>query len=104
MKSTCAPSHVIFVGLDPNQHGQAASHEHASSSWPVIFHGVLSAFSSAARAAVALNIMNAVSEADERKNKDVGFIAQKFSPKRYRDKLQIIAAPKSVRGRINQIG
>src|SRR6184192_3118791 len=42
MKSTCPPLQVIFVGLESNQHGHAASHEQASSSCPVIFHGVLS--------------------------------------------------------------
>jgi hypothetical protein len=42
MKSTWPPPQVIFVGLELNQHGQAASQEQASSSWPVIFHGVLS--------------------------------------------------------------
>src|SRR5947208_17057346 len=41
MKSTCPPLQVIFVGLESNQHGHAASHEQASSSCPVIFHGVL---------------------------------------------------------------
>src|SRR2546421_10189979 len=48
MKSTCPPPQVIFVGLESNQHGQAASHEQASSSCPVIFHGILpSVFSNA---------------------------------------------------------
>src|SRR6266566_4024331 len=49
MKSTWPPPQVIFVGLEFNQHGQAASHEQASSSWPVIFHGVLSFGSFATR-------------------------------------------------------
>src|SRR6266567_2004054 len=49
MKSTCPPPQVILVGLEPNQQGHAASHEQASSSWPVIFHGVLSLDSFAAR-------------------------------------------------------
>src|SRR5438477_2954875 len=49
MKSTCPPPQVILVGLEPNQQGHAASHEQASSSWPVIFHGVLSLGSLAAR-------------------------------------------------------
>jgi hypothetical protein len=42
MKSTWFPPHVIRVGLESNQHGQAALQEHASSSWPVIFHFVTS--------------------------------------------------------------
>src|SRR5947199_966931 len=49
MKSTCPPLQVIFVGLESNQHGQAASHEQASSSCPVIFHGVLPSVFSDAR-------------------------------------------------------
>src|SRR5439155_13125682 len=49
MKSTCPPPQVIFVGLESNQHGHAASHEQASSSCPVIFHGVLSFVFSDAR-------------------------------------------------------
>src|SRR5437762_7686292 len=52
MKSTWPPPQVIFVGLELNQHGHAASHEHASSSWPVIFHGVLSFGSFAPRIGV----------------------------------------------------
>ena len=32
------PPHVARVGLESNQQGQAALHEHASSSCPVIFH------------------------------------------------------------------
>src|SRR6266568_7114399 len=48
MKSTWPPPQVILVGLEPNQQGHAASHEQASSSWPVIFHGVLSFGSSTA--------------------------------------------------------
>src|SRR2546425_64465 len=31
----------MCVGLEPNQQGQAALQEHASSSWPTIFQGVL---------------------------------------------------------------
>src|ERR1700681_4484664 len=49
MKRTWPPPHIIFVGLESNQQGQAASQEQASSSWPVIFHGVLSFGASAAR-------------------------------------------------------
>src|SRR5205814_9263303 len=49
MKSTWPPPQVILVGLEPNQHGHAASHEQASSSWPVILHGVLSFVFSDAR-------------------------------------------------------
>src|SRR5207247_7195192 len=49
MKSTCPPLQVILVGLELNQQGHAASQEQASSSWPVIFQGVLSFGSFAAR-------------------------------------------------------
>src|SRR5438128_1004071 len=49
MKSTWPLPQVILVGLELNQQGHAASHEQASSSWPVIFHGVLSLDSSAPR-------------------------------------------------------
>src|SRR5258706_3162824 len=51
MKITWPPPQVIFVGLESNQQGQAASQEHASSSWPETFQG--SFFSSPARAAKA---------------------------------------------------
>src|SRR5437870_8095286 len=53
MKRTWPPPQVILVGLELNQHGHAASHEHASSSWPVIFHGVFSFDSLAARTGAA---------------------------------------------------
>src|SRR5713226_8719086 len=76
MKSTWPPPQVIFVGLELNQHGQAASHEQASSSWPVIFHGVLS-FGSSAALAVEVKQQNAVASApsDER-NSDVIFMCK----------------------------
>src|SRR5690349_5455604 len=41
MKKTAFPLQFIFVGLFPNQQGQAASQEHDSSSSPTIFHGVV---------------------------------------------------------------
>src|SRR5713101_7390926 len=50
MKITWPPPQVIFVGLESNQQGQAASQEHASSSWPETFQGVF--FSSARETAV----------------------------------------------------
>src|SRR6516225_8239924 len=53
MKRTWPPPQVILVGLELNQHGHAASHEQASSSWPVIFHGVLSFGSFAPRTGTA---------------------------------------------------
>src|SRR2546428_9425734 len=51
MKITWPPPQVILVGLESNQQGQAASQEHASSSWPETFQG--SFFSSPARAVTA---------------------------------------------------
>src|SRR5436189_6107612 len=41
IKTICAPSQVMREGRDLSQHGQAARHEQASSSSPVIFHEVL---------------------------------------------------------------
>src|SRR2546425_5697586 len=40
MKMNCPPPQVMRVGFEPNQQGQAALHEHASSSWPTIFQGL----------------------------------------------------------------
>src|SRR5712691_5795052 len=45
MKTTWPPLQCIRVGLESNQQGQAASHEHASSRAPLTFQGVF--FSSA---------------------------------------------------------
>src|SRR5439155_6153742 len=53
MKMNCPPPQVMRVGFEPNQQGQAALNEHASSSWPTIFQGVFGAsvlVASAARA------------------------------------------------------
>src|SRR6266571_3471688 len=75
MKSTWPPPQVIFVGLELNQHGHAASHEHASSSWPVIFQGVLSFGSFAARAGALRTSRQAASVQSKR---NLVFIARKF--------------------------
>src|SRR5712691_3043789 len=48
MKKTMPPLQRIRVGLEPNQHGQAALQEHASSRLPETFQGAF--FASAARA------------------------------------------------------
>jgi hypothetical protein len=53
MKSAKPPLQFILVGFESNQHGQAASQEHASSSWPETFHGGFAVFASAAVAAAA---------------------------------------------------
>src|SRR5258706_5160764 len=55
MKMNCPPPQVMRVGFEPNQQGQAALHEHASSSWPTIFHGVAAARALRASAAGAIN-------------------------------------------------
>src|SRR5437879_4742541 len=78
MNSTWPPPQVIFVGLELNQHGHAASHEHASSSWPVIFHGVLSFAALTPRAGMARIPRPATSAHSG--SKDVLFIASKFIP------------------------
>src|SRR2546430_603976 len=83
MKSTCPPPQVILVGLELNQHGQAASHEQASSSWPVIFHGVLSLGSFAARVGPLRNSRPATSVHGRRK---VVFIAESYDHARGDDK------------------
>jgi hypothetical protein len=48
MKITWPPPQVIFVGLESNQHGHAASQEHASSRSPLTFHGVFFSWPTAA--------------------------------------------------------
>src|SRR2546426_11870134 len=50
----CPPPQVMRVGLEPNQQGQAALQEHASSSWPTIFQGVLAGAGFVASAAWTL--------------------------------------------------
>src|SRR5258705_6603808 len=40
MNKPCPPPLFILDGSELNQHGQAALQVQASSSWPVIFHGV----------------------------------------------------------------
>jgi len=55
MKSAKPPLQFILVGFESNQHGQAASQEHASSSWPETFHGGVAVFASAAVAAAAVS-------------------------------------------------
>src|SRR5262249_4227874 len=52
MKRTKPPLHCECVGLEPNQHGQAALQEQASSSWPDIFQGVFLSSAVAANAVV----------------------------------------------------
>ena len=52
--STWPPPQVMRVGLELNQHGQAALQEQASSSWPVIFHGTFAA-AAASLAALVLH-------------------------------------------------
>src|SRR6516225_2637479 len=75
MKRTWPPPQVILVGLELNQHGHAASHEQASSSWPVIFHGVLSFGSFAARTGAAWTRKLAMSAQEK---SDLVFIQQNF--------------------------
>src|SRR6266480_55361 len=86
MKSTCPPPQVILVGLESNQHGHAASHEQASSSWPVIFHGVLS-FGSSAALVIEAKQKNATARTpnDEEKS-DVVFMVQDSRTIRVLDK------------------
>src|SRR5437763_7667663 len=86
MKSTWPPPQVIFVGLELNQHGQAASHEQASSSWPVIFHGVLSFGSSAALAAKAKQKNVTASTPNDEGKSDVVFMVQDSTTMRVLDK------------------
>src|SRR6266403_2260089 len=74
MKSTWPPPHVIFVGLESNQHGQAASQEQASSSWPVIFHGVLSFGGSPAHTAEPKQKNPVASAPNDERKRDVVFI------------------------------
>src|SRR5437899_6756655 len=84
MKSTWPPPQVIFVGLELNQHGQAASQEQASSSWPVIFHGVLSFGSFVARRGDPRKRRPATSAHGKR---GVVFIGRHFTARRSPDKL-----------------
>src|SRR4029450_9076785 len=86
MKSTWPPPQVILVGLESNQHGHAASHEQASSSWPVIFHGVLS-FGSSAALAIEAKQKNATARTpnDEEKS-EVVFMVQDSRTMRVLDK------------------
>src|SRR5438034_3336535 len=84
MKSTWPPPQVILVGLEPNQHGHAASHEHASSSWPVIFHGVLSLASFVAARRGAPRKRSAATSAQGKK--DMVFMVQNFMIKGVLDK------------------
>jgi hypothetical protein len=83
MKSTWPPPQVIFVGLELNQHGQAASQEHASSSWPVIFHGVLSFGSFAPRRGDPRKMRLVTSAQGKR---DVVFIGLSVWPPAFQDK------------------
>src|SRR5437870_12596087 len=83
MKSTCPPLQVILVGLEPNQQGHAASHEQASSSWPVIFHGVLSLGSFAARRGTPRQRRPTTSMQGKR---DVVFMARYFTATALPDK------------------
>src|SRR5438093_12147593 len=86
MKSTWPPPQVILVGLELNQQGQAASHEQASSSWPVIFHGVLS-FGSSAAPAVEGKQKNVTASAPSNEGKsDVVFMVQDSNTTRVVDK------------------
>src|SRR6266446_6403722 len=78
MKSTWPPPQVILVGLESNQHGQAASQEQASSSCPVIFHGVLSLGGSAARTNPTKQKSAASAPDDERVSNFI-FIACEFT-------------------------
>src|SRR5260370_16129986 len=85
MKRTWPPPQVIFVGLELNQHGQAASQEQASSSCPVIFQGVLS-FGSSVALAVESEQNSAAASApnDDRKN-DVDFISPSLQSRALKD-------------------
>src|SRR5947208_12882634 len=76
MKRTWPPPQVILVGLEPNQQGHAASHEQASSSWPVIFHGVLSFGSSTALAVEAKQKNATASTPSDEGKSDVVFMVQ----------------------------
>src|SRR6266700_6730560 len=85
MKSTWPPPQVILVGLESNQHGHAASHEQASSSWPVIFHGVLSFGSSVAPAVEAKQKNVTASAPNGERKSDVVFIVQNSTVRRAAD-------------------
>src|SRR6266487_1837236 len=85
MKSTWPPPQVILVGLEPNQQGHAASHEQASSSWPVIFHGVLSFGSSTALAVEAKQKNATASTPNDGRRSDVVFMVQDSTTARVLD-------------------
>src|SRR5439155_25441470 len=76
MKSTWPPPQVILVGLEPNQHGHAASQEQAASSCPVIFHGVLSLGSFAALVVEAKQENAAASMPNNERKSGVVFMVQ----------------------------
>src|SRR6266480_125548 len=86
MKSTWPPPQVILVGLESNQQGHAASHEQASSSWPVIFHGVLSFGSSAALAVEAKQKNVTASTPNDDGKSDVVFMVRILTASRVPDK------------------
>src|SRR6266496_4699388 len=81
MKSTWPPPQVILVGLEPNQQGHAASHEQASSSCPVIFHGVLSFGSSTALAVEAKQKNATASTPNDERRSDVVFMCKILQPR-----------------------
>ena len=85
MKRTWPPPQVIFVGLELNQHGQAASQEQASSSCPVIFHGVLSFGSSVALTVEAEYNSAAASAPNGERKSDVVFMVQDSTTTRASD-------------------
>src|SRR6184192_3103513 len=85
-KMTCGGGQVILVGLEPNQQGHAASHEQASSSWPVIFHGVLSFGLSAAPAVEAKQKNVTASTPNDEGKSDVVFMVRILTASRVPDK------------------
>src|SRR5260370_3488252 len=85
MKRTWPPPQVIFVGLELNQHGQAASQEQASSSCPVIFQGVLSFGSSVALAVESQQNSAAASAPNDDKKNDVYFISPSLQSRAFQD-------------------
>src|SRR5439155_23946714 len=99
MKSTCPPLQVIFVGLESNQHGHAASHEQASSSCPVIFHGVLASVFSDARPMETVKKKLAASIGTSVMNDRIVLIVEKSTPTRLMETSQF-QAPGGRRGSI----
>jgi hypothetical protein len=69
-----------LVGLELNQQGHAASQEQASSSCPVIFHGVLSFGSLAALIVEAKQKKPAASAPNGERKSEMVFIAQIYRP------------------------